>query len=359
MGNAVRARLGRFRSWPNDALLLDEPLALAEEKMSRLNRIYAKATREVWDGPAVFRAALEKHGGIQLSQEKRAALVHPISMLMWGELAAWIVAAELAERLDDPDARLAASSQVFDEARRYHILRLRRRAAMPVPKLDPYFAIGVRRLLDTKDLTVKLFAMQLLAEGTALEIFKFLEEAQIEPVLSEILPYIEKDESRHVGLGVLHLPERLRTMSRRQLERVRKVTWHRRPVRCHDPLRGITASSAPTARLIRRADNVCSISASASGRSRERTARSSRPTRRRQKATRTRSISSCRSRGRNRASPRRSHAASSTSAPALCGVNPTARSAGLGVPVTRWAYPSAYLQASACRWALRYRLASA
>jgi len=226
MGNAVRARLGRFRSWPNDALLLDQPLAMAEEKMSRLNRIYAKATRDVWDGPAVFRAAMEKHNGIQLSHEKRLALAHPISMLMWGELAAWIVAAELAERLDDPDARLAASSQVFDEARHFYILRDYLAALhVPVPKLDTYFAIGVRRLLDTKDLTVKLFAMQLLAEGTALEIFKFLQEAEIEPVLTEILPYIEKDESRHVGLGVLHLPERLATMSRRQLERIRKVTY--------------------------------------------------------------------------------------------------------------------------------------
>ena len=226
LANAVRARLGRFRSWPNDALLLDEPLALAEEKMSRLNRIYAKATREVWDGPAIFRAAMERHGGIQLTHEKRLALVHPISMLMWGELAAWIVAAELAERLDDPDARLAASSQVFDEARHFYILRDYLAALhVPVPKLDPYFAIGVRRLLDTKDLTVKLFAMQLLAEGTALEIFKFLQEAEIEPVLSEILPYIERDESRHVGLGVLHLPQRLAMMSRRQLERVRKITY--------------------------------------------------------------------------------------------------------------------------------------
>jgi hypothetical protein len=169
---------------------------------------------------------MENHGGIQLSHEKRLALAHPISMLMWGELAAWIVAAELAERLDDPDARLAASSQVFDEARHFYILRDYLAALhVPVPKLDTYFAIGVRRLLDTKDLTVKLFAMQLLAEGTALEIFKFLQEAEIEPVLSEILPYIERDESRHVGLGVLHLPERLRTMSRRELERVRKVTY--------------------------------------------------------------------------------------------------------------------------------------
>jgi hypothetical protein len=224
--NAVSARFGSFRRWPNEALLLDEPLALAEEKTSKLRRIYANAGRDLWDGPTLFREAMARHGGIQLDPERRAALAHPISMLMWGELAAWIVAAELAERLDDPDAKLAASSQVFDEARHFYTLRDYLAALhVPVPKLDNYFAIAARRLLATRDLTVKLFAMQILAEGTAMVIFRFLADAKIEPVLSDLLPYIERDEARHVGLGVLYLPERLATLSRRQLERVRQTTY--------------------------------------------------------------------------------------------------------------------------------------
>ena len=224
--NALRARFGPFRHWPNEALLLDEPLALAEEKTSKLRRIYANAGRDLWDGPTIFREAMARHAGIQLDPELRIALAYPISMLMWGELAAWIVAAELAERLDDPDARLAASSQVFDEARHFYTLRDYLAALhVPAPKLDTYFAIAARRLLATRDLTVKLFAMQILAEGTAMVIFRFLAEAKIEPVLSDLLPYIERDEARHVGLGVLHLPERLAKLSRRQLERVRQTTY--------------------------------------------------------------------------------------------------------------------------------------
>ena len=109
-GMAVTASRGKYRSWPPTELLINDPLAMAEEKTNRLRAIYAKATRDVWDGPGEFRAAMERHGGIQLSREKREALAYPISMLMWGELAAWIVSAELAERLEDPDARLAASS---------------------------------------------------------------------------------------------------------------------------------------------------------------------------------------------------------------------------------------------------------
>ena len=224
--NAAQARLGRFRSWPDDGLLLSEPLALAEERTDRLRRIYANAGRDLWDGPTLFREAMEKHGGIQLPPEKRAALAHPVAGLMWGELAAWIVAAELAERIEDPDAKLAASSQVFDEARHFYTLRDYIAALhVPVPRLDPYYAIAFRRLLATRDLTVKLFAMQILAEGAAVVIFRFLQESRIEPVLGELLPYIERDESRHVGLGVLYLPKRLEDVPRRELLRIRNTTW--------------------------------------------------------------------------------------------------------------------------------------
>jgi hypothetical protein len=224
--NGVQTRLSRFRAWPDEGLLVSEPLALAEERTDRLRRIYAHAARDLWDGPAVFREALEKHGGIQLAPEKRVALAHVITGLMWGELAAWIVAAELAERLEDTDAKLAASSQVFDEARHFYTLRDYVAALhVPVPKLDPYFAVAMRRLLGTRDLTVKLFAMQILAEGAAVVIFRFLHDHAVEPVLCEILPYIERDESRHVGLGVLYLPRRLEGLSRRKLLRIRSITW--------------------------------------------------------------------------------------------------------------------------------------
>jgi hypothetical protein len=224
-GHAVlasfRARLGPHRGWPSETLLIDEPLALAEEKTSRLRRIYAKAAENLWDGNAVFRDAVSRHGKIGLSHEERVALAHPISMLTWGELAAWIVSAELAERLDDPDARMAASSQVFDEARHFYVLRdYLAFLHVPIPRIDPYFAIAVRTLLDTDDLTLKLFAMQILAEGTAQAIFDFLARSEVEPVLCEILPYIARDEARHVGLGILHLPERLARLSPRERRRL-------------------------------------------------------------------------------------------------------------------------------------------
>ncbi|MFW5926010.1 MAG: ferritin-like domain-containing protein [Myxococcota bacterium] len=217
----VTARRGPHRTWPSMAVLIDEPLAMAEERTNKLRRIYANAGRDLWDGPTLFREAMAKHGGIQLERDKREALSHILTMLMWGELAAWIISAQLAERLDDPDARMAASSQVFDEARHFYTLRDYVAALhVPVPPLDPYFATAARTLLDEDDLNLKLMAMQLLAEGSAQTIFDFLADAQVEPVLSELLPYIERDEARHVGLGIMHLPERLARIDLREGRRI-------------------------------------------------------------------------------------------------------------------------------------------
>jgi hypothetical protein len=221
VGVAAVARAGRYRSWPSESALLDEPLALAEARASGLRRIYANGHRDAWDGPAVFREAVSRHGGLQLDPARRAALVHPMTMLMWGELAAWIVSADLAERLEDHDARLAASSQVFDEARHFYVLRdYVALLHVPVPALDPYFRIAVRRLLCAKSLELKVFTMQILAEGAAQAIFRFLADAQVEPVLSDLLPYVERDEARHVGLGTLHLPALLARRSPRQCRRL-------------------------------------------------------------------------------------------------------------------------------------------
>jgi hypothetical protein len=222
----IGSRVGRFRQWPSESVLIDEPLALAEQRTNRLRSIYSKCAENLWDGPTVFREAVSRHGGIQLPREKRTALAHIISTLMWGELAAWSVSAELAERLEDPDARMAASSQVFDEARHFYTLRdYLALLHVPVPPLDPFFGAAIRALLDSRDLTLKLLTMQILAEGSAQSIFRFLGDSGVEPVLSDILPFIERDEARHVGLGILHLPERLSRLSPREARRMAEKVY--------------------------------------------------------------------------------------------------------------------------------------
>ena len=208
-------RLGRRApSWPPYQLVEEDIAAQAERRMERLERLYHLGQDLAWDGRQVLAGLLAKHGPPRLPAGREGPALKLLSILLWGELAAWAISADLAERIDDVEAKMAATSQAHDEARHFYVLRDYLRAlGRPVPRLG---GIGRRLLvgiLETRSLAHKLVGMQLLVESNALSIFRGLVEAEVEPVLCELLPYYEKDEARHVGLGVMYLPRLLRRMS--------------------------------------------------------------------------------------------------------------------------------------------------
>ncbi len=205
--------------------MLDQYVSAGTEKMRKLERLYHNTQAHAWDPRAVLDALEAKHGGIHMPAEKREAVGHLFSVLVWGELAAWNIAADLARWLPDLDARMAATGQVFDEARHFHVLRdYLRRADIPMPPLNPYGRRLLERILGTGSMLQKLYGMQLLVENLALAIFRRLAASNVEPVLTELLEYVERDESRHVALGVLYLPRLLaRTTT---LERARNWAFN-------------------------------------------------------------------------------------------------------------------------------------
>ncbi len=202
------------QSWPPYRLVEESIEQSAERRLERLERLYHVGQDNAWDGREILSGLIAKHGQPKLPDDKRDAALQLLSILLWGELAAWAISADLAERIDDVEAKMAATSQAHDEARHFYVLRDYLRAlGHPVPRLG---GIGRRLLLgilDTGSLVHKLVGMQLLVESNALTIFRALAESKLEPVLTELLPYYEKDEARHVGLGVLYLPRLLKQMS--------------------------------------------------------------------------------------------------------------------------------------------------
>ncbi|RMH38608.1 MAG: ferritin-like domain-containing protein [Deltaproteobacteria bacterium] len=188
----------------------------AEATTRKLRRIYHVAHANAWDGREVLASLVDRHGGIHVPEDRRDALARVCSVLLWGELAAWSISADIATKLDDCDAKMAASSQVFDDARHFYVLRdYLWQAGLDVPPLGGFSRQLLVDLLETDNLLHKLVGMQLLVENTAIVLFRMLARARIEPVLSDLLPYYERDEARHVGLGVLALPGILRELSRR------------------------------------------------------------------------------------------------------------------------------------------------
>jgi len=191
-------------------------VGLAEARTSTLARIYHKSHEQAWDGRSVLDELEAKHGGIRFPAEKMEAFARVAAVLLWGELAAWSISADLALKLEDTPAKMAASSQVFDEARHFYVLRdYLWRAGVPVDRLGGWSRMLLVDLLETDNLLYKVVGMQLMVENTALALFKMIADARLEPVLSELLYYFERDEARHVGLGVLTLPPILAELGER------------------------------------------------------------------------------------------------------------------------------------------------
>jgi hypothetical protein len=184
-------------------------------RMTKLNNLYHRGQELAWDGRAVLKELLARHGGIRIAPELRAPMARIFGVIMWGELAAWKISAELADQIVPLEARMAATSQAHDEARHFYVMHDYLTELGHVPMQMDRASRGVLDcVLETRSLAKKLLGMQLMVETTALTIFQAVRDVRVEPVLADLLRYYEKDEARHVGLGVQLLPGLMKKMSR-------------------------------------------------------------------------------------------------------------------------------------------------
>lgn len=187
----------------------------------KLENLYHAGQHKIWDGREVLAGLVAKHGGVHMKTAQKQALARVFSSLMWGELAAWKISAQLADRLHGYEARLAATSQAHDEARHFYVLHdYLELLELELPALDPATRYLLETVLGTDVLTEKLVGMQLFVETMALTMFKTVRELAVEPVLTELLSYFERDEARHVGLGIQHVPDLIVHMSKSELARL-------------------------------------------------------------------------------------------------------------------------------------------
>jgi hypothetical protein len=180
----------------------------------RMESIYHAGQSKIWDGRQVLAQLIAEHGKPRLSDEKRRALGRIFGIIMWGELAAWKISAQLADRLVPLEAKLAAASQVHDEARHFYVMHDYLETIGQKPgKLEFWASRVLKKTLGTDDLLKKLVGMQLTVETIALVAFQRVRELEIEPVLTGLMPYYERDEARHIGLGVQLVPQLMSELS--------------------------------------------------------------------------------------------------------------------------------------------------
>jgi hypothetical protein len=199
-----------------------ERSAADARRFERVESIYHRGQDLAWNGREVLARLCREHGGVRVPLAKREALRRVFGPVLWGELAAWKISAQLADRLVPLEAKMAATSQAHDEARHFYVMHdyLELATGSAPRSMNPASERLLALVLTTDDLAQKLMGMQLQVETTALTIFQHAREAKICPVLSDLLPYFEKDEARHVGLGTQVLPLLMRGMGRVEAARL-------------------------------------------------------------------------------------------------------------------------------------------
>ena len=190
-----------------------------------LENIYHKGQDRIWDGREVLNDLLAKHGGIAtLDSNVSNSLRRVLSMIMKGEKAAWNISLQLAEEIDDVEAKMAATSQAHDESRHFYVIRDYIKHMGEVSRdLPPTVFRALSMVERANTLGKKLLGMQLMVEPIALTIFQELRRLNIDPVLSDLLPFFERDEARHVALGVQYLPQVIRKMNPVQITSL--IAW--------------------------------------------------------------------------------------------------------------------------------------
>jgi len=190
-----------------------------------LENIYHKGQDKIWDGRVVLETLIIQHGGVASLDDKISqSLERILSMILRGEKAAWKISLQLAQEISDIEAKLAATSQAHDESRHFYVLRDYLLQRGPINNdLPRSITAALEMVENTGSLGKKLLGMQLMVEPIALTIFQEIRRLDIDPVLSDLLPYFERDEARHVALGVQYLPTVIKAMNPLQISAL--IAW--------------------------------------------------------------------------------------------------------------------------------------
>ncbi|MEO6025244.1 MAG: ferritin-like domain-containing protein [Candidatus Binatia bacterium] len=141
----------------------------------------------------------------------RRAVGRMLNILQVGESVAQNVCARLVLVLHEEDYRNHAAAQAMDEAR--HHLAYRRFLDLMGEQAED-IDLGTEMMFDTllaMDDPLELIATeQFYLESFAMGIFESLRQEATHPLLRRIIELITRDESRHMGFGVLYIAEWMR-----------------------------------------------------------------------------------------------------------------------------------------------------
>lgn len=212
--------------------MLDPNFVKSYRDKHTLDKVYYKGMVNIWNGRTLLPELLQKYplSTRAFTEEKREALTKVLSLIVWGEYAAWQTSNALSFEISEYDAKMAATSQAHDEARHYFTMCDYITIVLDKPMNEVVISstatAGLEAVVSANTLPKKLLGMQLMVEPVAITIFHQLRASNIEPVLCDLLIRYIQDEARHISLGVRQLPREIEKMSWTQISQL--MIWQTR-----------------------------------------------------------------------------------------------------------------------------------
>jgi hypothetical protein len=148
---------------------------------------------------------------------RRESLAWTLSNFMHGEQGALLATAQIVDATPWMDAKLYGATQVMDEARHVEVfsryLSEKLTGAYPI---SPHLKELLDLILTDSRWDMKYLGMQIMVEGLAMAAFGFMHKMCSEPLLTDLLHNVIRDESRHVAFGVIALSDFYVEMNERE-----------------------------------------------------------------------------------------------------------------------------------------------
>ena len=215
-----------------------------------LRRLYENAKRDQWnaskdiawdaapspDGRVIADELVDIHGSPlwdKLGENDKVALNRRLAawrlgVLMYGEQGAMLACSQMVNVVEGADQKFFQATQVMDEARHNEVLKryIAERLddiSYPMPKNEVEL---FESILGESRWYLKTIALQLVAETFAVALFKMMAESAKDPVLGEVCRRILGDESRHMGFGMLSLPDVVKNATAKEREELEDYTCY-------------------------------------------------------------------------------------------------------------------------------------
>jgi len=148
---------------------------------------------------------------------RRESLRWTLSNFMHGEQGALLATAQIVDATPWMEAKYYGATQVMDEARHVEVFAqyLNGKLGGPYP-ISPHLKQLLDQILTDGRWDMKYLGMQIMVEGLAMAAFGFMHKMCAEPLLTDLLHYVIRDESRHVAFGVISLTDFYDDMGERE-----------------------------------------------------------------------------------------------------------------------------------------------